>query len=76
MPAKEPQQRDLELENIIGNLMVAEYQVDRLRTRLLERFSGYGSTSNKKSSMHTFKHNNKWYRIAIRIDEAVAGDYE
>jgi hypothetical protein len=26
--------RDLELENIAGNLLVAEYQVDRLRTRL------------------------------------------
>jgi hypothetical protein len=27
-------QRDLELENIAGNLMIAEYQVDKLRHRL------------------------------------------
>jgi hypothetical protein len=26
--------RDLELENIAGNLMIAEYQVDKLRQRL------------------------------------------
>ena len=28
------EKRDLELENIVGNLLVAEYQVDRLRPRL------------------------------------------
>jgi hypothetical protein len=27
-------QRHLELENIVGNLMIAEYQVDKLRHRL------------------------------------------
>jgi hypothetical protein len=27
--------RDLELENIAGNLMIAEYQIDKLRQRLL-----------------------------------------
>jgi hypothetical protein len=26
--------RDIELENIAGNLLIAEYQVDKLRTRL------------------------------------------
>ena len=30
-------QRDLELENIAGNLMIAEYQVDKLRQRLSEQ---------------------------------------
>ena len=28
------EQRDIELENIIGNLMIAQYQVDKLRSRL------------------------------------------
>jgi hypothetical protein len=30
------EERDLELENIIGNLMVAQFQVDKLRHRLRE----------------------------------------
>jgi hypothetical protein len=42
------EERDLELENIIGNLMVAQFQVDKLRHRLSERISGYGSAGNKK----------------------------
>ena len=61
--------RDLELENIVGNLMIAQYQVDKLRSRLSERVGGYGSASNKKGSAHIFKHNDKWYRISFRIDE-------
>jgi hypothetical protein len=56
------EQRDIELENIIGNLMIAQYQVDKLRSRLSERIGGYGSTS-------IFKHNDKWYKISMRVDE-------
>ena len=33
------EKRDLELENIVGNLLIAEYQVDRLRTRLADLVS-------------------------------------
>ena len=61
--------RDLELENIVGNLMIAQYQVDKLRSRLSERVGGYGSASNKKGSAHIFKHNDKWYKVSIRLDE-------
>jgi hypothetical protein len=38
---KVEEKRDLELENIVGNLLIAEYQVDKLRTRLTELVSGY-----------------------------------
>jgi hypothetical protein len=42
--------RDLELENIAGNLMIAEYQVDKLRYRLSQQVRGsvYRSFSIKK----------------------------
>ena len=46
------EQKDLELENIVGNLMIAQYQVDKLRSRLSERINGFGSMSNKKASVH------------------------
>jgi hypothetical protein len=42
------EERDLELENIVGNLMIAQYPVDKLRSRLSERIGGYGSASNKR----------------------------
>jgi len=37
----EEEKRDLELENIVGNLLIAEYQVDKLRTRLSDVVNGY-----------------------------------
>ena len=67
---KVEEKRDLELENIVGNLLIAEYQVDKLRTRLTELVSGYRDQMNKnKVSTHVFKHNNKWYKLSLRIDE-------
>ena len=69
VPNIEEEERDLEFENIIGNLMVAQFQVDKLRHRLSERITGYGSARNKKASAHIFKDNNKWYKVTIKADE-------
>jgi hypothetical protein len=46
--AEEDNKRDLELENIVGNLLIAEYQVDRLRTRLSDIFNSYRPKMLKK----------------------------
>jgi hypothetical protein len=65
------EKRDLELENVVGNLFITEYQVDRLRTRLANLVYGYRPrmSNNNKTSTHVFKHNNKWYKISLIIDE-------
>jgi hypothetical protein len=34
------EKRDLDLENIVGNLFIAEYQVDKLQTRLADLVYG------------------------------------
>ena len=52
--------RDLELENVVGNLLIATYQVERLRTRLADLVDGFRPKMRfNKSSAHIFKHNNK-----------------
>ena len=67
---KVEEKRDLELENIVGNLLIAEYQVDRLRSRLADVVSGYRPQMMKnKASTLVFKDNNKWYKLSLRIDE-------
>jgi hypothetical protein len=67
--------RDLELENIAGNLMIAQYQVDKLQYRLSQqvRGIGYGSFGSKKTSTHTFKYNGKWYKVSIKVEEVSLG---
>ena len=67
---KVEEKRDLELENIVGNLLIAEYQVDRLRSRLGDVVNGYSPKMVKNNaSTLVFKHNNKWYKLSLRIDE-------
>jgi hypothetical protein len=64
------ERRDLDLENIAGNLFIAEYQVDKLRTRLADLVYGYRpKMSNNKASAQIFKHNNKWYKLSLKVDE-------
>jgi hypothetical protein len=67
------EKRDLELENIVGNLLIAEYQVERLRTRLVDLVDKFRPEMrfNKKSA-YIFKHNNRWYKLSLRIDETDA----
>ena len=48
------EKRDLELENIVGNLLVAEYQVDRLRTRLNDLINGYRPHIKITKHQHTY----------------------
>jgi hypothetical protein len=67
------EKRDPELENIIGNLIIAEYQVERLRTRLVDLVDKFRPEMRfNKRSTHIFKHNNKWYKLSLRIDETDA----
>jgi hypothetical protein len=47
------EKRDPELENIVGNLLVAEYQVDRLRTRLNDMINGYRLHIKKQQNINT-----------------------
>jgi hypothetical protein len=63
--------RDLELENIAGNLMIAEYRVDKLRNRLSQQVIGtvHHSFSKIKTSAHTFKYDGKWYKLSIKVEE-------
>lgn len=66
----EDEGRDLELENLVGNLLIAEYQVDRLRTRLSDIINRYRpQIKNNKASSHVFKHKGKWYKLSLKIDE-------
>jgi hypothetical protein len=66
--------RDRELENVVGNLMIAQYQVNKLRSKLAGRIGGYYHLHNIRTSAFTFKHNEKWYKVSIRVDEISNGE--
>ena len=66
---EELEKRDIELENIVGNLMIAEYQVEKLRTRVTEKIGRYGYAADKKVSSHMFKHDDRWFKISVKVEE-------
>ena len=66
---KQEEGRDIELENIVGNLMIAQYQVDRLRSRLSDRNHWTRLCNQQKEYTHTFKHGNRWYKITLKLGE-------
>ena len=66
---EELEKRDIELENIVGNLMIAEYQVEKLRARVTEKIGRYGYAADKKVSSHMFKHDSRWFKISVKVEE-------
>jgi hypothetical protein len=53
---KKAQTRDIELENIVGNLLIAEYEVEKLKDRVVDKVGGrYTRLADKKQSAHIFK---------------------
>ena len=57
--------RDIELENLARNLLIAEYQVERLRERVSNNFGMHGIN---KTSQSIFKFNKDWYRVTTKVD--------
>ena len=68
------EEREQELENIVGNLLIADYQVQRLRSRLTEKIGEVQSASPKNKSSYTFKHGGRWYRLSVKVDEMDTAD--
>ena len=67
---KETQTRDIELENIVGNLLIAEYQVEKLNDRLVDKVGGrYTRLTDKKQSTYVFKSNDSWVKVSINVEK-------
>lgn len=70
-------ERDSELEAILGEIIVADFQTHRLRNVLGDKVAGYVHAGGgyyrkiKKSSntTSTFSHKGKFYRISASVQE-------
>lgn len=56
--------RDTELENLLGNLLVAKYQVMRLEDKLTDRVG-----NGHPNSTFMFLHGERWYKVSINIEK-------
>jgi hypothetical protein len=65
------EKRDIELENLVGNLLIGQYQVERLKERVSENLN---TGDRSKISQNLFKYKNNWYRITINVDQVDLDD--
>lgn len=61
----ENEDRNREFENTIGNLLVAEFQVHKLRQRMLNY---HMATKDNSSSDFMYKYGDAWFRISITAE--------
>jgi len=62
--------RDLQLENLVGNVLIAQYQVERLKEKVSQNL---GTRDLSKISQSLSKYNN-WYRITVKVDRVDLDD--
>jgi len=60
------EKRDIELKNLVGNLLIGQYQVERLKERVSQNLN---TGDRSKISQNLFKYKNNWYRITINVDQ-------
>lgn len=65
------EKRDIELENLVGNLLIGQYQVERLKERVSENLN---TGDRSKISQNLFKYKNNWYRITINVEQVDLDD--
>jgi cobalamin biosynthesis Co2+ chelatase CbiK len=65
------EKRDIELENLVGNLLIGQYQVERLKERVSQNLN---TVDRIKISQNLFKYKNNWYRITINVDQVDLDD--
>ena len=67
------EKKDLELENVVGNLLIAEYQVERLRERVSQNL-GLDSTNLGKISESVFSIGNGRMGQRANFEEEYSGE--
>jgi hypothetical protein len=67
------EKRDRELENLLGNLLITEYQAEKLKERITKHLGTFGSNQSKVSE-NIFKYSDNWYRIVVKVDQVDLDD--
>lgn len=71
------QNRDFELEAIVGNLLISLYQVHILKSRIADRLDEWWIPSQDRdlnSSSFTFDHQEKEFKVSLGVNEFISVD--
>ena len=71
------QNRDFELEVIVGNLLISQYQAHVLKSRIVDRLGGWWVLSQdreRNTSSFTFNRNGKEFKVSLNVNEFMLVD--
>jgi hypothetical protein len=68
---KEKTDRNADLENILGNYLITQYQLERLEKMLADHIE-YSASSSK----FMFKHKDRWYNVDMRVEKQLTEEEE
>lgn len=72
--AKEPSERSQDLENLLGNYLITDHQLTRLRARIVDHIK---TNQNRSTFMIRSDDEKRWYKIDVSIvDVTPEDDYE
>jgi hypothetical protein len=73
------QNRDLELESIVGNMLISQYQIHKLKSRIADRFDEWwilSQNKNRNSSSFVFNRHGKEFKVSLKVDEFNSRDLD
>jgi hypothetical protein len=65
------QNRDLELESIVGNMLISQYQIHKLKSRIADRFDEWWN-----SSYFVFIRHGKEFKVSLKVDKFNSRDLD
>jgi hypothetical protein len=71
------QNRDFELEAIVGNMLISQYQSHILKSRIADRLDEWWALTqdrDRNSSSFTFNRERKKFTISLRTNEFMLGN--
>lgn len=66
LPPKEPKDRSQDLENLIGNYLITDHQLTRLRVRIIDHIKSY---QNESTFMFRSDDSKKWFKVNVSVED-------
>jgi hypothetical protein len=68
--------RDFDLEGIVGNMLISQYQAQILKSRLADRLDGWwlSQAGDRNSSSFSFQKRGRVFKVSLNVSDTYSDD--
>jgi hypothetical protein len=68
--------RDFDLEGIVGNMLISQYQAQILKSRLADRLDGWwlSQVRDRNSSSFSFQKRGRVFKVSLNVSDSYSAD--